>query len=655
MAELVYCALWILGQALKAVPGFAAFLIARWAFSLDRTSVVPAGLGVYALGTAAAVLLLAGLTVTALTWLRIKAFARWLPSALVAAASLLTICLLGLVATTQSLEEMAAVFAAALALSFAVGSMLAARAPSLLADQGTAPHGQDSGRGEAAESQFQSAVPLKTLASIAGMTEFKASLTEKLRPFKQYKRKGSQVSDSNGILLSGPPGVGKTMVAEAIAGELGFRFFKVTVSDLTSKWVNESAQRIGELRDAAIKAAPCVVFLDEVDAVAGNRSRSGSHGEDKKVVNALLTMVDALRKEKVLLVAATNFLDDLDPAFVRDGRFDTRVDIPYPDLEARRAILADLVKRHNFGADPKAILKIATSWERRSPAFIEGVVKRVRDALQAERRQEAVFEDFKRADRDASKRQGAIPANGASLSELVLPAPLKDAAVSLVNRLRNWEGVIEQGGTPPSGVLLVGPPGTGKTNLVRAITRELGDYHLFQVDAAEILDSPKKFDEIVELASQHRPAIVFIDEADDLLRDRSISRNPTATNAVLKAMDGFTARVPEVVFMAATNAPDAIDAAAKRGGRFAEKLYVGPLEGPDLVALVEHELSKRTSIALDAGLDASAIAILLGGKEVVANVLSILNQAVNLSLSRGQKSPLTAMDVEIARDSLHAF
>lgn len=489
--------------------------------------------------------------------------------------------------------------------------------------------------------------PKKTFADIGGMTDLKTNLTGVMRPFRSYLGRNAELSDRNGLLLSGPPGNGKTLVAEAIAGELGFQFVKATVGDMTSKWINQSAGEIQAVFDSAIAAQPCVLFLDEIDAVARSRDAGGAHGEDIKVVNALLTQIDRIRQYRVLLVAATNYPDSLDAAIVRDGRFDYRVEVPYPDYEARLAILNDVAKRYGVLVSESVAAQASRRWERRSAAFIDGVMKRVRDDVRAMGKRFATLDDLKTADRATSRNAGALPATGAKLSELHLPESTMVEARSLLERLRHWDETVEQGGTPPRGVLLHGPSGTGKTNLVRAVARELGDWHMFCVRTPDIIADPRKFAAVIEKAAQHRPAFVFLDEADELLKDRTYSNNAAATNEILIAMDGMLGAVPEVVFVAATNHADAIDAAAKRGGRFDEKIYMGAFAGKDLLTLIESDLARCPSVSMSPDLNAAAIAAILG-ECTPADAIAIINKAINYTFVNGSRRPMNVGDVQRA-------
>lgn len=210
-----------------------------------------------------------------------------------------------------------------------------------------------------------------------------------------------------------------------------------------------------------------------------------------------------------------------------------------------------------------------------------------------------------------------------------------------------------QGGEPPSGILLYGPPGTGKTHFVRALARELECWHVLEVNTPEILQSPRKFTELVHMAADHRPAIVFMDEADELLRDRSASSFAAATNEILKCMDGMMGKVPEVVFIAATNNADAMDAAALRGGRFAEKIYMGNLTGNDLVNFLESEFASMKKVRFASDLNVRSYARRLG-QASPADALAILRKAINYSLSGQFVRPVVMRDVDRAIDTMRS-
>ncbi|ABD71942.1 AAA ATPase, central region (plasmid) [Rhodoferax ferrireducens T118] len=489
--------------------------------------------------------------------------------------------------------------------------------------------------------------PTVGLDSMVGMADFKAELLKNIQPFRDYAARKGTVADTNGILLSGPSGNGKTTIAELIAGELGLPFVKLGCQDLTSKWVNESPAVLKELfRQAALE--PCVVFFDEFDGVAMSRGNGNMHDEDRKLVTALLSEIDNARKSRIVLIAATNFAEKIDSAIARDGRFDFRIEVPYPDQEAREAILRGMLKKFNVTAEESTVHHVAELWVRRSIAFIESTVKRLRDNGKGIKSTIATVEDFKQASREASRRASAIPNFGAKLSEIALTSEVRRETDSLVYRLRHWEEITERGGEPPSGVLLYGPPGTGKTNLVRALARELEYWHVFEVNASDVLQDPRKFRDTMDLASNHRPAIIFIDEADELLRDRTHSNAAGATNEILKAMDGMMGKIPEIVFMAATNNAEIIDGAALRGGRFAEKIFMGKLTGEDLVTFLEKDFVSKTKVTFAPDLTPRALAAKLR-EAAPSDALGLLRKAINYTFGQGcDARPVCMADIDKA-------
>jgi len=501
---------------------------------------------------------------------------------------------------------------------------------------------------EGDEAVFPWTTPTRKLSSLSGMHAVKEELVHVLANFRGYGS-GGPVSDRNGVLLFGTPGNGKTSLAEAMAAELGLPMLKVGVQDLTSKWVNESAPVIRKLF-AEARTRPCVLFFDEFDAVAATRSGGGMHNEDKKVVNALLAEIDKARGERIVLVAATNFPDDLDPAIAREGRFDFRIELPPPDTDAREGMLTAMLAQYKLRAEPAVVRRVAELWERRSAAFIESTVKRLRDSGKG-RHTSISADEFKAAARAASRRPGAMPSKGFKLSELCLPEEVRVEVSSLMHRLINWEAIAERGGETPSGILLYGPPGTGKTALVQALARELGDWHVFEVSTPEILQDPRKFKKMVELAAQHRPAFVFLDEAEDLLRHRQASSFAVATNEILKSMDGAMGKIPEVVFIAATNDPEAIDAAAVRGGRFAEKIYMGPFRGSELVEFLQDQLHGKLPLKVPPRVSPDEIAALLS-EAAPANAIALIRKAINYTFTDGGQRSLEMEDIKRAKAAL---
>lgn len=177
---------------------------------------------------------------------------------------------------------------------------------------------------------------------VGGMTDLKQTLKDKVvdpldRPdlYEEY-----DLGVVNGVLLYGPPGTGKTYITRALAGKLSYNFIDLTPSDITSSLVGEAADNVGDLFDTARSNQPCLVFIDEIDAIAGERSGGAQKTQsERQMVNQLLTELTEIQGEDVIVVAATNLLESVDDAIKRSGRFDERIEVPPPDGTARVAIL----------------------------------------------------------------------------------------------------------------------------------------------------------------------------------------------------------------------------------------------------------------------------------------------------------------------------
>jgi len=191
-------------------------------------------------------------------------------------------------------------------------------------------------------SEYLEDPPSLDFDDVGGMSELKQTLADKVidpleRPelYEEYN-----LGVVNGILLYGPPGTGKTYITRALAGKLGYNFIDVTPSDLTSSLVGEAPDNVAQLFEVARENQPCLLFIDEIDAVAGSRSGGAQKTQsERQMVNQLLEELSAVQDEDVVVVGATNLLEEVDDAIKRSGRFDERIEVPPPDATAREAIL----------------------------------------------------------------------------------------------------------------------------------------------------------------------------------------------------------------------------------------------------------------------------------------------------------------------------
>lgn len=495
--------------------------------------------------------------------------------------------------------------------------------------------------------------PSITFKDIMGNADVKRRLREAALAITAPRKEGQAVR--NGILMDGEPGNGKTVMAEALAGELGLPLFKLTHSDVASQWVGERTVRIKAAFDQAIRNQPCVLFIDEIDSFISDRSTESSQTkEDRDVVNSLLTLLVDVRNYKVVVVAATNYLDRLDGAAVREGRFDFKVEITPPDEEARIGLLTNGLKKNapKVLVDNETIKVVAQRWNgfsvKRILAVTEELPSYVSEmAEKGELKSKLEFDDFMAILRRIQGRKGVKPENVKPLSELVLPEVTRESLEMLAGRLRDPQRVERLGGTLPSGVLFYGPPGTGKTVACKALAKDV-DWAFLIATGTDLARDPKAVERLYTKAKEIRPAIIFIDEADDLLRSRDYSPNTEATNKLLTIMDGVNDRVRDVVWVAATNHFEQIDPALLRGGRFTEKVEFVRPDANQLEVHVGKWIAQK-GIKLSEGVSAAYIANMMGD-ESIANAEAVLQYAVNraISTSKSDSVMVSAMDIERA-------
>jgi len=450
--------------------------------------------------------------------------------------------------------------------------------------------------------------------------------------------KGGQGKARNGILMDGEPGNGKTVFAEALAGELKLPLLTLTHSDVASRWVGERTEKVKAAFEQAIRSQPCVFFIDEIDSFLPDRSTdSAQTKEDSDVTNSLLTLLIEIRKHRVVVVAATNYVDRLDGAAIREGRFDFKVEITPPDEAARIGLLTAGLSTNapTLRVNRATIKSVAQRWNgfsvKRILAVTEELPCYVAEAQQGAFKGELEFDDFMAVLRRLQGRKGAMPENVKAMADMVLPEVTREALAMLASRLKDPQRIERLGGTLPCGVLFFGPPGTGKTAACKALAKDAQWTFLIKT-GPDLVRDPKALDKLYAQAKDLRPCIVFVDEADDLLISREASRNSEATNKLLTIMDGVNDRVRDVVWVAATNNPEQIDSALLRGGRFTEKVeFVRPDED-QLTTHIEQWFTTR-KIGLKSGLDAPAIASMLGD-ESIANAEAVLQYAVNRAISQ---------------------
>src|SRR3954469_5951151 len=409
----------------------------------------------------------------------------------------------------------------------------------------------------------------------------------------------------NGILLHGPPGVGKTYFAQAIAGEYGLNFIHVSTGDLISSMQGGSARNIDKAFETAIQNLPCLLFFDEFDSVAQRRDSSPDQ-ESRRTVNGLLTALEGSRDERQLLVmAATNSVEHLDPAVVRPGRFDRHIRIDLPDAEARRAIFAAELDDRPAAADID-LDELVRRTEGMTPASIEKVVDTAalevfREATQTGRQLELGTEHLIRAVEGLGGQDRPMVEHW-TWDSLVLPPTVKAQLQQLQAVIEDPEAARRFGVDPPTGLLLAGPPGTGKTTVAKVLAAQ-ARCSFYPVSGADVMskwvgESEGNIRRLFERARANRPSIVFIDEIDAIAGRRgSVEVHDTHVNQLLAEIDGVAGQ-RGVFVVGATNRPDQIDPAMLRGGRLSRTIVLGLPDEPGRLAILRLATARMPTVGV---------------------------------------------------------
>lgn len=467
------------------------------------------------------------------------------------------------------------------------------------------------------------AVPARlNFQRVVGMTAIKARMLEAGREVVASR---NMQGGRNGILLSGKPGNGKTMLAEALAGELRLPIIVVSFGEVVSRYIGAIPENVKIAFDNAVAQAPCVLFLDEIDSLLQDRDKANATDEAPRITNTLLTELVNMRHRGVVVVAATNRIEKLDAAGIREGRFDFKMEVPPPDAEARQYLIHTKVA-HAIHMD--SIATAVRRWEGFSGARITAIVEEANRKLP--KGQVMTYDHLKTALRTLQGRKGNIPENTPTLDQLTLGEQERKALAGLAVRMTRMEEIEAMGGTVPRGVLFFGPPGTGKTLAARVLAKT-ADWAFLSVSGMDLISEPSKIEKLVEDASDLRPCVVFIDEADDVFRDRRMSNNPMVTNKLLAALDGAGGQTPDILFIAATNHPEDMDDAALRGGRFTEKVEFSVPNAETLGQFIQKWMIEKR-VVLDRNLPPQQIVTMIQGNSI-ANVKEILQMAINNAIA----------------------
>lgn len=463
-------------------------------------------------------------------------------------------------------------------------------------------------------------VPTITYDDIGGLKEEVGAIREMIEiPMKHpevFERIG--ISPPKGVLLYGPPGTGKTLLAKALANELDAHFKVINGPEIMSKFYGESEKHLRDIFDEAEKNSPAIIFIDEIDSIAPSRDQVSGEAE-RRIVSQLLTLMDGLKgRGNVVVIAATNRPNSIDPALRRPGRFDREIAINPPSREGRKEILdvhtrgmplfkqedikkfsgsfesdiVDLDKisevTHGFtGADLEVLTKEAAMKALKTwiPKLIETEHTIPTAALEMIRIKMSHFNEALHKVEPSAMREVLIRKPNVKWDQVGgLENAKRDLKEMVEMPLKEPEVFRKAGIKAPKGILMTGPPGTGKTLLAKAVATQ-SEANFISVKGPELIskwvgESEKAIREIFKKAKQVAPAIIFFDEFDSIAQMRGGAScggsgvNDKVVNQLLTELDGVE-ELSGVSIIAATNRADLIDEALKRPGRLDSIIEIG--------------------------------------------------------------------------------
>jgi transitional endoplasmic reticulum ATPase len=484
------------------------------------------------------------------------------------------------------------------------------------------------------------------------------------------------IDPPKGVLLLGPPGCGKTLLARAVANESDANFFSINGPEIISKFYGESEAKLREIFQRARKSAPSIILIDELDSIAPKREEVTGEVE-KRVVAQLLSLMDGLTgRGNVIVIGATNRPNALDPALRRPGRFDREIEIGPPDKRGRHVILlihsrgiplahdVDLKilaeRTHGYtGADlaalcreaaMKALLRYLPEINLKEEQIPPGVLEKM----------EVRIDDFMNAFKEitpTAMREIAVEVPVVHWDEVGGLEEVKEKLKEAVEwPLKNPEVFKRMGIQPPKGILLIGPPGCGKTMLARAVATE-SEANFISIKSPEVFskwvgESEKAIREIFRKARIASPAIIFFDEVDSLAPRRGLGDGDSGVterviSQLLTEMDGIMP-LENIIVIAATNRPDIVDSAVLRPGRFDRLIYVPE---PNEVARIEIFKINTKNMPLSTDVDIKAHRMTKGYSG--ADISSVCREAAMNALRRDNNAKeVTFSDFEKAMEEV---
>ena len=418
-----------------------------------------------------------------------------------------------------------------------------------------------------------------------------------------FRRLG--IDPPKGVLLHGPPGTGKTMIAKAVANETNAHFTSINGPEIISKYYGESEKQLREIFDDAASNAPAIIFVDELDSIAPKREDVSGEVE-RRVVAQLLTLMDGMQgRDNVVVIGATNRPDAIDQALRRPGRFDRELEIGVPDKNGRREIVnihtrgmpiaddfdMDWILENSYGFVGADIMSLTREAAMKALRRYLPEIDLDQDEIPPEvlEKMEVQMHDFKLAIRDiepSALREIYVEVPEVSWDDVGGLDEIKERLKESVEWPLTMPDRFEHFGIkPPRGIVLFGAPGTGKPLIAKAIANE-AKANFITVKGPELIskwvgESEKAIREVFKKAKQASPSIIFLDEFESIAGARTPNSGEGSdvsnrvVNQMLSSMDGVES-MEGVIVIAATNRPEMIDPALLRSGRFERVMHVPP-------------------------------------------------------------------------------
>jgi transitional endoplasmic reticulum ATPase len=479
-----------------------------------------------------------------------------------------------------------------------------------------------------------------------------------------------------GVLLYGPPGTGKTLLAKAVAGETNAHFTALSGPEIMGKYYGESEERLREIFKQAEENTPSIIFIDEIDSIAPKRDEVTGEVE-KRIVSQLLTLMDGMKaRGKVVVIAATNRPDSIDPALRRPGRFDREIEIGIPDEQGRLEILnihtrgmpveesvnlKQIAKvTHGFvGADLESLAKEAAmrSLRRVLPEIDLDQDKISAEILQKIKITDEDFKDALKEVRPSALREVLVQIPDVSWDDVGGLESLKEELREAIEwPLKHKEAFEYVDVSAPKGILLHGPPGTGKTLIAKAVAK-MTESNFISIKGPELLskwvgESEKGVREVFRKARQAAPCIIFFDEVDSLVPRRGGNDSSHVTESVvsqiLTEIDGLE-ELNNVLVIGATNRLDMVDPALLRPGRFDRIIEVPKPDASGRKHIFEIHTKKKP---LASDVDVSKLVQLTEGY-TGAEIAAVCNRAAITALKRHVNGEVQSLkDVKISQSDL---